>query len=269
MREDLNKLLCERERPQSDDCFHFYRHGKKWAIPTSFDPEELEDAFCGVGNGYREAMKCRHNSKNFNENLNPLWGFVHKSVGKKWDDVYGEICQVFDKRSVINQHILIHLFQKVEIKDIYADAKGQLIYQPVSSYRWTRAVPLKESHVEYYVDPRDGVLKYNTGHMTWNQERRQRAEEQAKEQAKIHRVIDKATELHKIDGHWFEVKYQDVSGERVTTVTSGPYLKNYVRTSTIYPVNFDVVKKCTVTDPRFAKTKRQLSHKELKKHKLI
>lgn len=130
MREDLNKLLCERERIGHSDRYGSYRRLKHFKDES--DIEDSDELFTGVGSSHRESMKIRYgyDTKSFNENLNPLYGFIHKSVGKKWDKIYSEICKVFDKRSVINQHILIHLFQKVETKDIVVGTNGKLWYRP-------------------------------------------------------------------------------------------------------------------------------------------
>ena len=118
------------------------------------------EPFTGVSSGHREGMRLRHNirgdTKSLNENLNPLWGFVHKSVGRPWNKVYGEICAVFDKRSVINQHILVHLEEHVEI-NTFEGEDGQLYFHP----GYGQATPATHWNVRYYVDSRDGILKLN------------------------------------------------------------------------------------------------------------
>lgn len=271
MREDLNKLLCERERLRHWDHYSNYRHLKKYE--ERFDIEQEDDEpFTGVGSGHRESMKHRYgyDDKPFNENLNPLWGFVHKSVGKKWDKVYSEICKVFDKRSVINQHILVHLFQKVETKFIRAGADGKLYYE--NQYTWRtdqRLVPLKESSIEYYVDPRDGILKYNHSRLTYRQEAQLRRKEREKEEAKIKRVINKETELHKINSSWFEVKFEEREPSKETRWVKNSWDKRErLVTSLVYNYKYDVLKKTSTTDKRVAVSKRQLSSKEIRKYGL-
>src|SRR5271155_3661608 len=59
-------------------------------------------------------------TKNFNENLSPLKGAIRAAIGKRWDTFYSDLCKNFDKRSVINQHILQHLFEYVE-RDVYIE----------------------------------------------------------------------------------------------------------------------------------------------------
>ena len=261
MREDLNKLLCERERPRSGDHYHFYRHDKRFE--QLYRDDDSYEEFYGVASGHRESMKRRHNTKSFNENLNPLWGFIHKSVGRPWDSVYSEICQVFDKRSVINQHILIHLFQRVDTDVKIVD--GQL---GTYNSHWG-FIPLKESFVDYYVDPRDGILKYNHQRLTYRQSQRIRAQRRAEEEKQVRRVINDLVELHKINDSWFLVSFVHNKGEPVTKAMVFGNKKPYLVTSVAYPFVYDVLKKTTSSDKKVAISKRQLSHKELKQYGLI
>jgi hypothetical protein len=47
------------------------------------------------------------------DKLNPLVRFLESRVGRRWDDVYSEICRVNDKRSMLGFHLLTHLSQYV------------------------------------------------------------------------------------------------------------------------------------------------------------
>lgn len=270
MRKDLNKQLCERQRRGHDMHYGEWRHSR--AHDAKFEYDLDDEPFEGVGSGHRESMKHRYgwDTKSFNENLRPLYGFIRKSVGRVWDDVYSEICSVFDKRSVINQHILDHLFRYVETKNIYVAEDGELWVQATEYWRGPREdKPLRATSIEYYVDPRDGILKYNKHYRTWRQEWREHQKEKAEQQARIKRVVDKDTELRKIDGHWFEVKFEDVSGESVTKEVMSPWQKRPCLVSqTVFPVRFDVLQRCHVSEPRVAVSKRQLSSREIRQHGL-
>lgn len=267
MRKDLNKVLCEHERNLSDDHYSNYRHLKQFSDVRDLDEEDFEEPFTGVGSGHRESMKYRYgyNAKSFGENLNPLWGIVRKNVGRPWDKVYGEICAVFDKRSVINQHILTHLFQgvcvNVEVKD------GALWVTPT----YGNPTLLADTYVEYYVDPADGILKRNKFYKTYKQRMRERAAERAAEEAKTRRVIDDTTELRLLNGVWFEVKFEDLTATVQRVTQSNPLHKNraYVVTRHVYPSKYDVLKKQYVEASRYARSKRTLSHKELKQYGLV
>jgi hypothetical protein len=208
MRSDLNKLLCERERHRSGDHFTNYRQLK--AFDTSLDEDD------GPNTPMKESMKRRYNAgwsqKELNENLNPLWGAVRKAVGRPWDKFYSELCENFDKRSVINQHILQHLFDKVETKDIFVGEDGKLWDK--GSYGG--ACILEESHCEYYVDPRDGILKFNKQKLTNSQRTKIREAKFAAAEAKVKRVIDKENVLHLQNGVWFHYTLKDVPVAIVT-----------------------------------------------------
>ena len=82
-REDLNKLLCERQRIGSSMSFKDVRHAKRFA-----DHEHT-----------REGMKHRYgyDTKTLNENLTPLWGYIRKSVNRPWDLVYSDLVKVFEQ----------------------------------------------------------------------------------------------------------------------------------------------------------------------------
>jgi hypothetical protein len=257
MRKDLNKLLCERERVGHSDHYGYYRRSKRF--DGQHDVEDTNELFTGVGSGHRESMTARHGTKSFNENLNPLYGFIRKSLGKKWDKVYSEICEVFDKRSVINQHILIHLFQYVETNvRVGTDGKLYVLREYTNEY-----IPVGETSTEYYVDPRDGILKYNHARLTQRQEMRAWREERQRRQLDKKRVLGPMLELERVDGIWYEFQYAPVERwARVETDENGyertVYYSSYVRDSV----------SCPKDGERAIKAKRQLSHKELKRYGL-
>ena len=204
MKQDLNKELCEHERARSWDKFHNYRHRKDFKIAD--EDGEL---------GGRESMKVRYvngwNNKEFGENLNPLWGAVRKAVGKPWNKFYSELCKTFDKRSVINQHILVHLFQEVEV-NTYVGEDGQVWVRG----RYNGNEPLSKAYCQYYVDPRDGILKKNKHYKSYRHAQRQRAAEEQAKKDKVTRVIDKDNVLHFIDGVWYHYTLADVPESTVT-----------------------------------------------------
>lgn len=192
MRSDLNKQLCEHERYGSDRGFKQYRHSKKFNQDLSLD---------GQNSPSREPMKRRYgwNTKQFGENLNPLYGAVRKAVGRKWDAFYSELCKSFDTRSVVNRHILEHLFSFVEVKTVFVGEDGELYVR--SSYAAPKAI--KGSGVELYVDPRDGILKRNKFEVTYSQAAKAREAERQRELDSRKRVIDAENVLHCVNGIWF------------------------------------------------------------------
>lgn len=209
MRSDLNKLLCEHERNGSRDHYKNYRKLKKFNPRTGEEFENLPA---------REGMKLRYgwDCKSFGENLNPLYGAVRKAVGRPWNKFYSELCENFDKRSVINQHILVHLFQYVEVDTVFEE-NGELYVR--SAYRPTER--LRGSSVDYYVDPRDGILKLNKHRKSWKQAAAERQAEGARKLAERFRKIDDNNVLHKIDGVWYHFELKEIPEGKI--VYEKPY----------------------------------------------
>ncbi len=191
MRADLNKLLCERERRGGMyRSFGPYRKAKKFAV--EIDTEEGGDA------GH-ESMTRRYgyDGKEFNENLNPLRRQLQKAIGRRWDAFYSELCRVFDKRSVINQHILQHLYDYCE-RNVYLRDKELWVRG-----KYGHDKPLKNESCDFYVDPRDGLIKANSFRVSYRTEQRKERAREAKEEAQRTRWIDDERVLRKVAGIWF------------------------------------------------------------------
>ena len=188
MRPDLNKVICEHERRGSRDSYRQVRRKKSFAL------NEDSPAF--------ESMKARygHNTKRLGEHLNPLYGQVRKAVGRRWDDFYSVFRRNFDTRSVINGHILQHLYDRFE-KDCYI--KGGEIYVEPSRFRFPfGGGRLRDQRrVEFYVDPRDGIIKRNP----WYGYR-----EPVKEVPVTFIELDRDHVLRKVEGIWFHFTMADV-----------------------------------------------------------
>ena len=242
MRSDFNKLLCERERIHSRDHYANYRHFRLFTQPR--EGEEFADL------PSRESMKARFNHrytlKNFNENLNPLYNFIRCNVGRKWDKVYSEICKTFDKRSVINQHILIHLFQLVETNCRVLNDKVVFLQPYRNSEGW---VGIERSYSDYYVDPRDGILHRNTKKLTARQQRKLDDKHNEIEEQKVHRIISDKIELFLIDGIWYEAMMEKCPPP--TMVPKLIYSPGSVVTTRTVEENphFNTVKPTTVATP--------------------
>lgn len=205
MRSDLNKLLCEHERYGSKRGYKEVRRDR------SFDLYD-EDGPIGNREGMRWRYKFHWNEKEFGENLNPLYGIIRKNAGRKWDDIYSELCQVFDTRSVINRHILIHLDRMVEITNVFVGDDGELWVR--NNYSGSRH--LKDDGVEYYVDPRDGILYRNPEYRSWGYNRRKRAEAERQERWKTYRNLGKfAYAKDEKTGIWYRYDYKAIPQGRV------------------------------------------------------
>src|SRR5271167_774084 len=201
MRPDLNKLLCERERRGSTDKYRNYRGLKKFNPAPGDEGENLP---------FREGTKFRYgyNGRSFNENLSPLRGAIRANVGKRWDTFYSELCKNFDKRSVINQHILTHLFDYVE-REVYVE-DGEL-WVHASRYSRSSDIKLRDStYTEYFVDPRDGIMKKNKWYKGDKARKDRKAAEARAAALAVTRWIDEDNVLRNIEGIWFHFTLADV-----------------------------------------------------------
>lgn len=213
MRSDFNKLLTESPRLLNNWKFSDVRNSKGNA---QFD----EDAKGGKVSIHSQRRNTTVPRRSFNENLNTLRRFIQANVGRPWDKVYSEICANFDKRKVINDHILIHLFQYVETKAKLVDGRVCVLNSwrhsgrvyDYKTHTWNdgpegyydaRWIPIKDDSCDWYVHPVDGLLKVNKGHKTRRQAKKVQQAEYRKTVAKTFRQINELQELHFEDGAWY------------------------------------------------------------------
>ncbi|NWH09419.1 MAG: hypothetical protein HXY22_12395 [Alphaproteobacteria bacterium] len=101
MRPDMHKVIVERPRKGGG--------GQKKGRPVR-DMDHLPK---------QEGMRRRYHPfgdrKVFNDHLAPLHRFLQKSVGRKWDEVYSEICRDLDARNVVQDHLRLHVKQEVDV----------------------------------------------------------------------------------------------------------------------------------------------------------
>jgi hypothetical protein len=140
MRADMFKVIVERPR-------WGVRHASSVKLKKDRDPHK------SIGLK-RHAWEQAPYIKGFSDNLAPLCRFIQKRVGRRWDDVFSEICAGLDTGSTVKMHIRQHLGDFVLIR-IARGRQGELLH---------------ESHIirpdrrncrgsEFYVDPDDGILK--------------------------------------------------------------------------------------------------------------
>lgn len=192
MRSDFNKLLTERERLGNSSTYGEYRHAKRFAADEEFTAG-------------REGMKHRGRDKSFNENLNPLKSFLRTNVGRPWDKIYSEICTNFDKRKVVNNHILEHLFQYVEREVYIIDGKPHTLntWRGHNHENPYSLIETNSRYPTYYVDPRDGIMKVPKQGRTRKQRDRDDLAERVAKQQKCYRRLDDDNHLILKDGIWW------------------------------------------------------------------
>lgn len=264
MRKDLQKLLCEQERHGSTRSYKQVRHKK------TFNEAANDEEFSSG----REGMKTRYVyghgslSKDFSENFAPLWGIIRKNAGRKWDDVYSELCEVFDMRSHVNAHILIHLFDFVE-RHTYVDDDGEIMVRG----RYRGDTPLSQDSCEYYVHPVSGLLLKNKEYKSYNSRYAEAALRREIEELKVRRKISNELELRRRseDGCWFICERAFNAWPKGTyraapyRVGGRPFYQTFYEDSTAFDV-WD--KKTAQYGSWYVTSYRSASKKDLKKYGL-
>jgi hypothetical protein len=250
MRTDMFKVLVERPRGYKGTDARANRRRDDFEGPP----------FLGMraGYGYRA----------LNENLRPLQRYLRAQIGRPWGKVYSEIARTIDRRSTVQQHVYQHIEDFVSTQVAWKD--GRLV--DLDAYGG-----IGELSQELYVDPRTGLLRLNKHYRSWAQKRRERAAEHEAEVDARRRIVDDLTQLHLIDGEWYEIHFSALPlGQWREVVVRGRAVRKYVADR-----RYDVLLKRMTSEidsdrsrlhglePRYASAKRQLSHREKKSYGLL
>ena len=181
MRDDMAKVIVERPRRKASGRLRG-RLGSDWeSQPT------------------KQGMKYRWaDTKSLNENLAPLRRYLARQVGRPWAKVYSEISANLKATNAVQQHVRDHLKDYVAMKVSFNKAG-----EPMSVSRWWRSY-------DFYVDPRDGILKRakNDTDKARKRAKEQRRQRVALEQSKISRInLAPGSDLRRLNGIWFAVAY--------------------------------------------------------------
>lgn len=201
MRNDLNKLLCEHERRGSGKSFGYYRHKKGFVPNADGDNVAMRESIS------RKNRRWGGDCKEFGEFLSPLKGQVRKYFGKRYDAFYSDLCRNFDISRPINAHLMQHLDQYlIPMRDLYLGGDGRVWVRRAyaDDYRLNEG-PRWGHGPEFYVDPRDGIIKRV-------KYRKPRPRVEPAEFVEI----DKDNVLRLIDGTWFHFVMKDCAQIRIT-----------------------------------------------------
>jgi len=141
MRDDMFKVIVERPR-----------WGVHKAPRAKLRRDKFPDrSFVGIR---RQAWETCAWTKHLNENLAPLRRYLHKQVGRQWNDVFSDICKNLDTGSTVKMHVREHIEDFVMVR-ISFDRQGNWLGQgkwggPSAPHCWWP---------DLYVDPFDGTVK--------------------------------------------------------------------------------------------------------------
>lgn len=189
MREDMFKVIVERPRA-----------GRSWASKSKlrYAPADAPPRMTGK----RIVTQTTGGTKYLNENLAPLRRYLFAQRGRRWDDVFSDICAHLDTSSTVKMHVREHIDDFIERK---------VRREPDGSWRATGSwgSPTKPSHwADLYVDPTDGRIKETrllcqklgvpTRRNYWASQR-----QRSKRCAKLRRISDRVFIIQK-DGIWYQ-----------------------------------------------------------------
>lgn len=243
MRPDMFKVVVERPRRGSRNSYGNIRHATNRA-------RDLEDL--PAKEGMQRPYRQHGDWKDLNENLSPLKRYLYKQVGRKWDDVYSDICEHINSNSTVQKHVLDHVFDYVTKHVFIQDGK---VYE---NRRFWRGLYEADG---LYVHPETGILLDGT---------QPRKRYKPKVDPDVYQI--NGIEYRRVNGCWFETIYEALPEPfEVTRYREDGEPHKY----TVRQRKFDVVKKAHVQYDRWARithyaaSKRQLSGKELRRLGLV
>ncbi len=197
MRKDMFKVIVERERgngraPAGEKSRLAYgrRQKPKW---------KSEDEFEKIDKPSNESMKrsLGWNRKSLNENLNPLRRFMETQIGRPWNNVWSDICEVINSDSTVQKHVLDHVADFV-VKNVYLKDKKPFVVDPFG-FRHNGEIPVNSDNFRrYYV----GYVHPTTGIFT---KIPKAPKKPVKEKLVDFVKISESQQMHKIGANWFIV----------------------------------------------------------------
>lgn len=156
MRKDMRKVICETYREGRGTSYKNVRQRFRF---DQADMDALEDADDFDSElpkkvGMRRPYRVIGQTKDFGENLNPLERFIKKQIGKKWDDVWSEICKGLNPNSTVDEHVKFHVKFMINTQVVMIDGHP---YDNTRRYYKGDIRDLRKG--ELYVDPDTGIIK--------------------------------------------------------------------------------------------------------------
>lgn len=240
MRADMSKVIVERPR-------HRWKSGDTSARRLRNDIDGPAWLRTRAGYGYRA----------LNENLAPLRRYLRTQVGRPWSKVFSEISANIDRRNAVQQHIYQHIDGfiaiQVEIRG------GELVDR---RRNWPAPINGDGLPQELYVDPRTGLIRINEHYRTWKSRITERRKRRQAAIERRRRVVDEHTLLLLLDDVWYRVGVEALPAEPRHDVVLHRQLSS---------AKLDDRKKCERlygSPALYAVSKRQLSRREIKAHRL-
>jgi hypothetical protein len=240
MRHDMFKVIVEKPRLGSR---------VRWSTGTR-RLLASEDAPVKLG------MRAGRHGKRSRDHLGPLRNFLVRQVGRPWNAVFSEICAVVDRRSTVQQHVLLHISNFVLIDTKLVDGE---VCGPGHRSVFT---PLRDLPEELYVHPETGVLMRNDARILRRQKQREVAKRKQAELDARRRELSPTEQLHRVEGVWFSVRLAAVPERHGEA--RWDHLRRVLVSAKDYYAGEDLYGRRGV----YAAAKRQLSARELRRYGL-
>jgi len=147
MRKDMKKVIVTPGRVGGGGKYP--RHRYRFELDDE-DYEIIRERGTPKGRGMRKPHEQGWDTtKEQTDHLGPIIGLLKKNVGRKWNDVWSEICEFADTRDLMGDHLRRHVMWFVETATEIND-KGEVVSKPHGSRFYWRN--------EFYVHPETGVL---------------------------------------------------------------------------------------------------------------
>jgi len=254
MRADMMKVLTERPRAGSRNCN--YRQAR--AIAKRTDPDDLPSY---------EGMHITE--KNFSDLIGPLRKYFRSSVGRRYDDVWSEVCDNVPSGTTVGDHLRQHAKWECDTETRVLD--GQVVSKSGffrSGYKPPRGL---------YVDPRDGIIYCNEDPrpryksiiidgLAYNKKENGVLYPYGERRSGRYplKVIGDQRAMQ-IDGIWYWIEMADVPPPVARNfAVNGKLVQKMVPTS-----RYDIITGEFKDKGRYHADKRQMCSRDLRKHGLI
>lgn len=217
MRHDMKRVIITPSRKGGGD-YKVWTRARRKRDDRSHEP---------MGRGW--------GSKSFSDFLNPVRGFLRKNAGRPWADVWHDVCQHADIRSIDGWHLRTHIERDI------VNVSGRTV---------------RYSHYEFHVDD-NGVLRYEA-RGGWRQRRRP-----PKAPEPDFRLLGCKNVLRKIDGIWYQVAIRPVRDEDYQIESYFFLGRKKERPSIRHLWTITIDRKIYTQDES---PQKQLNTKELKRH---
>lgn len=188
--------------------------------------EEYEDGEIDVVDRVRANQRTKYKPpgwdiKSFGENLNPLWRYLQKQVGRPWNQIFSEICENMDRRSAVGGHIFQHLFDFVVRAEevVFIDGKPHRPDWSGESVPITYSSKIGEWSC-FYVDPKTGILKRGMKRKETTYERETRLVQEDRKD-RLRKIGDVWMSRHPTTDLWYVLDCREQQYVTETTIKEG------------------------------------------------